>query len=170
VLATATVSPWVRVPLVIVIGLAVQTTLFTDLQPFDALADVMLLLALAAGMVSGPRDGALCGFGAGFAYDLLLRTPFGLSALTYALAGYGAGYLQARMSVAPWWIGSLVMGAASATSIVGYAVIGSVFGLKDAVNLHLITVMGVVGVVNGLLAMPAIWVQRWALAGSDRAL
>jgi len=166
-LATATVSPWVRVPLVIVIGLAVQTTLFTDLQPFDALADVMLLLALAAGMVSGPRDGALCGFGAGLAYDLLLRTPFGLSALTYALAGYGAGYLQARVSAARWWMGSLVIAAASAVSIVGYAVIGSVFGLKDAVNLHLITVMGVVGVVNAFLAMPALWVQRWALSGTE---
>ena len=49
-----------------------------------------------SGMVAGPRDGALCGFFIGFVYDLMLRTPFGLSALAYALIGYAAGYLQAR--------------------------------------------------------------------------
>jgi rod shape-determining protein MreD len=168
VLATAA-KPWVRVPLVILVGLAVQTTLFADLQPFDALADVMLLLTLAAGVVGGPRDGAVCGFVAGLAYDCLLRTPFGLSALTYALAGYGAGYLQAMVSSARWWMGSLIMGAASAVSIAGYAFIGTVFGLKDAVNMHLVTVMAVVGVVNTVLAMPALWVVRWALRGQVKA-
>src|SRR5262245_51228718 len=140
-LATSTVKPWIRVPSVIVVALAIQTTLFTDLQPFDALADIMLLLALAAGVVVGPRNGALVGFITGVAYDLMLRTPFGLSALTYALAAYGAGYLQAMVSAGSWWSSMFVMGAASAVAIAGYAVIGTVFGLKDAVNVHLITVM-----------------------------
>ena len=161
--------PWVRVPLVTVAVLAVQLSLFTDMRPFDALADVMLLLVLASGMVAGPRDGALCGFFIGFVYDLMLRTPFGLSALAYALIGYAAGYLQAVVSSAPWWIGMLIMGAASAVSVAIYATIGTVFGLRDAVNLHLVTVMIVVGAVNLLLAIPALWVQRWALLGQDRS-
>ena len=163
-----TARPWIRVPLVIVVGLAVQTTFFSDMQPFDALADIMLLLAIAAGAVAGPRDGAVCGFFTGLAYDFVLRTPFGLSALTYALAGYGAGYLQEWMSSARWWMASLVVGATSAVAIAGYAVIGTVFGLKDAVNPHLLTVMAVVGAVNVVLAMPALWVQRWALLGRQR--
>src|SRR3954471_11856828 len=160
--------PWVRVPLVTVAVLAVQLSLFTDMRPFDAVADVMLLLVLASGIVAGPRDGALCGFFIGFVYDLMLRTPFGLSALAYALIGYAAGYLQAVVSAAPWWIGMLIMGAASAVSVFVYATIGTVFGLRDAVDVHLVTVMLVVGVVNLLLAVPALWVQRWALLGSDR--
>jgi len=161
--------PWVRVPLVTVAALAVQLSLFTDMRPFDALADIMLLLVLASGMVAGPRDGALCGFFIGFVYDLMLRTPFGLSALAYALIGYAAGYLQAVVSSAPWWIGMLIMGAASAASVAVYATIGTVFGLRDAVNVHLVTVMVVVGVVNLLLAIPALWVQRWALLGQERS-
>jgi len=165
---TIAVRPWVRVPLVTLLALAVQLSLFTDMRPFDAVADVMLLLVLASGMVAGPRDGALCGFFIGFVYDLMLRTPFGLSALAYALIGYGAGYLQAVVSSAPWWIGMLIMGAASAVGVFVYATIGTVFGLRDAVNVHLVTVMLVVGVVNLLLAVPALWVQRWALLGSDR--
>jgi len=164
---TLAARPWVRVPLVTVVALAVQLSLFTDMRPFDAVADVMLLLVLAAGMVAGPRDGALCGFFIGFVYDLMLRTPFGLSALAYALIGYAAGYLQAVMSSAPWWIGMLIMGAASAVGVAIYATIGTVFGLRDAVNPHLLTVMIVVGVVNLLLAVPALWVQRWALLGKD---
>jgi rod shape-determining protein MreD len=168
VLATTVTSPWLRVPLVTIVALAIQLSFFTDMRPFDAVADVMLLLVLAAGMVAGPRDGALCGFGMGIAYDLMLRTPFGLSALTYAMVGYAAGYLQAIVSAAPWWLGMLVMGAASAVAVACYAAIGTVFGLKDAVNVHLLTVMGVVGVVNLLLAVPGLWVQRWALLGHDR--
>ena len=167
-LLTVASSRWVRFPLVIIVALAVQRSLFTDMRPLDAIADIMLLLVLAAGMVSGPRDGAICGFVIGIAYDLMLRTPFGLSALTYAMVGYAAGYLQALVSAAPWWAAMLIMGAASAVSIAGYAVVGTVFGLRDAVNLHLITVMGVVGVINLLLAMPALWVQRWALLGGER--
>jgi len=62
----------------------------------------------------------------------------------------------------------LIMGAASAVGVFVYATIGTVFGLRDAVNVHLVTVMLVVGVVNLLLAVPALWVQRWALLGSDR--
>jgi len=165
---TLAARPWVRVPLVTVVVLAVQLSLFTDMRPFDALADVMLLLVLASGIVAGPRDGALCGFFIGFVYDLMLRTPFGLSALAYALIGYAAGYLQAIVSSAPWWISMLIMGAASAVSVAIYAAIGTVFGLRDAVNLHLVTIMVVVGVVNLLLAVPALWVQRWALLGQER--
>jgi len=166
---TLAARPWVRVPLVTVVALAVQLSLFTDMRPFDAIADVMLLLVLASGMVAGPRDGALCGFFIGFVYDLMLRTPFGLSALSYALIGYAAGYLQAVVSSAPWWIGMLIMGAASAVSVFVYATIGTVFGLRDAVNLHLVTVMLVVGAVNMLLAIPGLWVQRWALLGGERS-
>ena len=110
--------------------LPIQLSLFTDMRPFDAIADVMLLLVLASGMVAGPRTARLCGFFIGVVYDLMLRTPFGLSALTYALIGYAAGYLQAVVSSAPWWIGMLIMGAASAVAVAGYAAVGSVFGLK----------------------------------------
>jgi len=165
---TTTASPWVRAPLVVLVALAVQTTFFSDVRPFGALADVMLLLALTAGMVGGPRDGALYGFGAGLAYDLMLRTPFGLSALTYLLVGYGAGYLQNLVSAARWWSTMLIVAAASAVSVVLYALIGTVFGLRDVVNPHLVTVMAVVGVVNGLLAVPVLWVQRWALLARGR--
>jgi rod shape-determining protein MreD len=165
---TLAARPWVRLPLVTLVALAIQLSLFTDMRPFDALADIMLLLVLAAGMVAGPRDGALCGFFIGVVYDLMLRTPFGLSALAYALIGYAAGYLQAVVSSAPWWIGMLIMGAASAVSVAIYAAIGTVFGLRDAVNFHLVTVMLVVGVVNLLLAVPALWVQRWTLLGGER--
>jgi rod shape-determining protein MreD len=166
---TLAARPWVRVPLITVVALAVQLSLFTDVRPFDAIADVMLLLVLASGIVAGPRDGALCGFFIGFVYDLMLRTPFGLSALSYALVGYAAGYLQAVVSSAPWWIGMLIMGAASAVSVFVYATIGTVFGLRDAINIHLVTVMLVVGVVNMLLAVPALWIQRWALLGGERS-
>ena len=107
--------------------------------------------------------GALCGFGTGVAYDLLLHTPFGLSALVYAAVGFACGFLQANVAVAPWWFTMGVVAAASAVGIAFYAFVGTVFGLQGAVNLHLVVVILVVSVLNGLLAVPMLGVERWAL-------
>ena len=51
----------------------------------------MLLLAISAGIAAGPEWGALTGFIAGIAFDLVLQTPFGLSALSYCIVGYLVG-------------------------------------------------------------------------------
>jgi rod shape-determining protein MreD len=156
-------SPWLRTPLVVVVALSIQTTLLADVRPFGAHADVLLLLSIGAGLVAGSQVGVLTGFLTGLAYDLLLQTPFGLSALTYGVAGYVAGYFTLNAAVAPWYIVMGLVAALSAAAIVFYAVVGTVFGLQGAIVLHLIVVILVVSIVNGLLAPPALWVQRWAL-------
>jgi rod shape-determining protein MreD len=163
VLASVTASPWVRVPLVVFVALALQTGVAADVRPFGATADIMVLLAVCGGFVGGPQRGAGCGFFIGIAYDLVLNTPFGLSALTYGLAGYACGFLQIGVAAAPWWIGMLAVGGASAVATALYALIGTVFGLQDAITLHLITIVAVVGVVNVALAPLGLAAQRWAL-------
>jgi rod shape-determining protein MreD len=156
-------SPWIRFPLVAMVALVLQTTLFTDLRPFGALGDVMLLLSICAGLAAGPQLGAVCGFGSGLAYDLMLRTPFGLSALTYAVTGFACGYLQANLVVAPWWLAMGVVAAASVGAVAFYAVVGTVFGLEHVIRPHLIVVILVVSVLNGLFAVPVLGICRWAL-------
>jgi rod shape-determining protein MreD len=170
VLATLTASPWLRLPLVVIAALAVQTSVATDVRPFHAAADVMVLVAVCGGFVAGPQQGALVGFVTGLAYDLVLHTPFGLSALTYALAAYTCGYLQAGVAAARWWLAALAVGAASAGAEALYALLGTVFGLEDALTLHLLTIVAVVGVVNVLLAPLGLFVMRWALHGGDHRL
>lgn len=161
-------SPWVRVPLVLFVALGLQTSVLADVRPFGVALDVMLLLAVAAGLAAGPERGAVVGFVYGIAFDLVLQTPFGLSALSYGLAAFGIGYVQLSVLRAGRWIPMLAVAAASAAALAFYAVAGSVLGLQDVLSDNLVLVVAVVSVVNGLLAPVALRIQRWALLAGDR--
>src|SRR5437868_12880721 len=83
-----------KVPLVLLLFLIVELTVLDRLRVFGAGPDIMLLLAVVAGIVGGPRVGALFGFAAGIILDLFLETPMGLSALVFCLVGYSVGNIQ----------------------------------------------------------------------------
>ena len=78
-----------KVPLILLLFLVIELTVLDRLRVFGAGPDVMLLLAVVAGIVGGPRVGALFGFASGFVLDLFLETPMGLSALVYGISGSG---------------------------------------------------------------------------------
>jgi cell shape-determining protein MreD len=99
----------------------------------------------------------------------MLNTPFGLSALVYGLAAYSVGFVQLQVSKSGWWIPMAAVGAASSLAMIGFALIGSLFGVERLVNGHLLWVAFVVGLINALLAPLAIRIERWALEGGDRA-
>ncbi|MCB0972695.1 MAG: rod shape-determining protein MreD, partial [Acidimicrobiales bacterium] len=70
-----------RGSLLIVGALTLQVCLFSRFSFDGARPDVMVLVAVMAGLVAGPDRGAILGFAAGLAFDVVLTTPLGLSAL-----------------------------------------------------------------------------------------
>ena len=94
----------VRVSLVLVIALVLEVSIAPMFRLFGVQGDLMLLIAIVAGLAAGPDRGAAIGFASGLAYDLMLQTPFGLSALTYALVAFTVGSLQDSVLRAAWWI------------------------------------------------------------------
>ena len=58
----------------------------------------------------------------------MLQTPFGLSALTYALVAYLVGSLQDSVLRAAWWIPVATATAASVVGVILYGVLGTVLG------------------------------------------
>ena len=87
----------IRLGLVIVICVVLQTTLFTHLRIDGVAPDVGLVAVLAVAYEDGADTGAMFGFIMGLAIDLFLTTPLGLSALSYAITGYAVGVFQAGM-------------------------------------------------------------------------
>ena len=81
-----------------------QVGLFAQLPVDGARADVMILLGIAAGFVGGPERGAIVGFAAGLAIDLVLPTPLGLSALVYCIVGYLVGRISGTCRRSSWWL------------------------------------------------------------------
>lgn len=153
-----------RVPLVLVLALILDTTLLTEIRIAGVMPDLMLLLAVAAGLEAGPTTGALVGFVSGMMADLVLPTPMGLSALVFTLVGYGVGITKGGLLRDAWWFPMFVAFVACSAGEGLFAVVGTVIGEAALINAHLGTIMLVVGATDGLLALPTQRVVRWSLA------
>lgn len=154
-----------RTSLVLVVVLAVQLGIAARLEVFGAQGDLLLLVAVCAGLAAGPDRGAIVGFAAGMSFDLLLQSPFGLSALTYCVVAYAAGSLQDSVLRAAWWIPVSTAVAASALGVILYGVFGTMVG-EDLLSLDLLRIAAVVGVLNGVVAPIVLRIVRWSTGSS----
>jgi len=161
--------PRAKIPLVLLLFLVLHLTVLSRLRVAGAAPDVMLLLAIAAGVVGGPQLGALLGFAAGLTLDLFLETPLGLSALVFCLVGYAVGNIQGGVLRASWWIPLLTALVASVAGELAYALVATVVGQPHLVTLHLLVIALVVGVFNAIAAPIALRLVRWGATGPDRA-
>lgn len=155
-----------RISLVLVVALTGQLGVASRLEVFGVQGDLLLLVAVCAGLAAGPDRGATIGFAAGISFDLLLQSPFGLSALTYAIVAYVAGSLQDSVLRAAWWIPVSTAAAASALGVILYGVFGTMVG-EDLLALSLARIALVIGALNALAAPLALPVVRWATGTSD---
>ena len=160
-------DPRLRMPIMLITALLVQTTVFSRLRFFDVMPDFMLLVAVAGGITAGPTRGAALGFASGMLIDLFLPTPLGLSALVFTLVGYWVGIANSGVLRSAWYIPMLTAGAASVAGVVFYAVVGSVLG-ERMISGHLATIAAVVGVSNAVLAPLAVRLVDWSF-GSHKA-
>lgn len=156
----------VRTSVVVVAALTVQLGVAPSLGLFGVQGDLLLLVAVAAGMAAGADRGAILGFAAGLSYDLMLQTPFGLSALTYAIVAYLVGGLQDSVLRASWWIPVGTAMVASAVGVILYGVIGTVLG-EELVGFELLRVAVIVGLLNTIVAPVMITAMRWATGSTD---
>ncbi len=155
-----------RVSLLLVLALTFQLSVASRVEVLGVQGDVMLLVAVAAGLATGPDRGATLGFFAGLSFDLLLQSPFGLSALTYAIVAYVAGSLQDSVLRAAWWIPVVTAATASALGVILYGVFGTVVG-EDLLEMSLLRIALVVGTLNALAAPIVLRAVRWATGTSD---
>jgi len=156
-----------KICLVVFVALLVQSTVGVGISILGVHLDLMLLLPIAAGIGGDAEEGAVMGFVAGIAADLLLPTPFGLSALVYCLVGFVVGYSTGSIVREVWWFTPVVALAASAVAVMLYAVLGAVLGQDQFLQLNLAAIVGVVSIANAILILPAIRVVRWALPSAD---
>jgi rod shape-determining protein MreD len=151
-----------RLPPVLLVAVVLHTALAPQLRIGDVAADVMLLVAAAAGVAAGPDRGAVVGFFAGLLADCFLQTPFGLTALAYCLVGWGVGSFQSTILHAAVWIPMATVAVASAAGVLLYAGLGAVVGQGHLLSSRLVGIIVVVALVNALLTPVAVRVLRWA--------
>lgn len=159
-----TAATRLRLPLVVIAVLVLQTSLLWRLHIVGVIPDAMLLIAVCAGVSGGSERGAVAGFASGIAIDLYLQTtPLGLSALVFSLVGYGVGVLAAGTVRSAWWLPVLIVAGASAAGEVMFGLSAAVVGQPELVRLHLLVVAGVVALVNAVLAPVGLRLSGWAV-------
>ena len=153
----------IRIPVLVAGVLILHLTVLSRFHPIGVRPDVLLLLAICAGLAGGAERGAAIGFTIGLLGDLYLETPLGLSALVFAIVGFCVGLIQGGILRAAWWIGPATAFAASAAGVIGFAVAGAMVGLGYLVEPRVALIAAVVATVNALLALPMIRAATWAL-------
>jgi rod shape-determining protein MreD len=157
-----TTQRWVavRAALVLVVALVLQVSLVSDLRVAGAIGDLMLVVVVAAGLTGGADRGVTYGFAAGLLYDLVLDTPFGLTALTYAVVGYGVGVVGMALGRTSGWWPVLIAAAAGMAQSVLYTcigiLIGTAFPLGDVPGIGL-----ALAAMAALLVVPALRLLWW---------
>lgn len=157
----------VRYGLLILTAAILQRAVFAELRIDGAVADALLILAVAAGVVSGTERGATVGFCCGLALDLMVTTPFGLGAISYLVAGAMAGMLETALVRSARWLTMAIAAISAAVGVGVFALLGTILGQAQMLGRHLLVVMAVVAVSTAILVLPFARACRWADKDAD---
>jgi rod shape-determining protein MreD len=161
-----------RVALVVLLLLLVQSTVMLSIRYHGMHPDILWLLPITAALLAGPETGAIVGFWSGLAFDLVLPTPFGLSALVGCLLGFSMGVATPAVDRRAVWLRPVaaVIGCVAADML--FAVLGAIFGQQQMVQIDFFSLFLVVAVSSALLVLPVNRLMRWALSaeGDRRSL
>jgi rod shape-determining protein MreD len=157
----------IRLVLVVISLVVLQTAVFTHLRIFGAVPDLTLVATVAMAYEEGPMSGAIFGFAAGLATDLFLSTPLGLSALSFALTGYAVGLFQSGMIRESRGIASVLGGVGGLVGNTIFLIVGSIAGHDELFALHNVQIVIVASLYDALVAIAVFPFVRWAVRDAD---
>ncbi|HET8565458.1 MAG TPA: rod shape-determining protein MreD [Solirubrobacterales bacterium] len=89
----------VRLVAIIVAGVILQLSFFSQVALFHVSPDVLPALVVVLGLFGGTLTGAVVGFSVGFLLDCLLIAPLGGGSLVLLATGYLAGLFRERFEI-----------------------------------------------------------------------
>jgi len=89
----------VRLVAIVIGGVVLQLSFFSQVTLFHVSPDVLPALVVVLGLFGGSLTGAVCGFSVGFLLDCLLIAPLGGGSLVLLATGYLAGLFRERFEI-----------------------------------------------------------------------
>ena len=154
--------PAVRYFIVISVSAFLQYAVFNQFRLADVSADLLLVVAIAAGINAGAERGAVVGFVSGLCLDLMVVTPFGLGAISGLVAGVVAGRLEAATVHSARWLTMTIAVLSSGAGVLTFVISGSLLGRSEMWSLRVLAVIAIVGISSAILVFPMIRACRWA--------
>ena len=161
-----------RLILITLVLLLVQSTVIVSVRIDGVHPDLVWLLPITAALLDGPETGAIVGFWTGLAFDLVLPTPFGLSALVGCILGYAVGLSTGRVDQRAAWFTPVAAVIGSVAADMLFAVLGAILGQQQMVQINFFALALVVAVSSAIFVIPINAMMRWALfpEGNRRSL
>ena len=110
--------------------LLIQIAVIPHFRVAGYVIDLPLIAVLLISLRLSAPNGALTGFLVGIAIDLVIHTPFGMTALTFSLAGYAAGTISSQIVERNMATRALATALLAATTTTIFACIGALIGLE----------------------------------------
>jgi rod shape-determining protein MreD len=142
----------VRLGLVILGAVLLQTTLFTHLRIDGVGPEVGLVCVLAVAYEEGADSGAIFGFTMGLAMDLFSPTPLGLLAMTYAITGYAVGVFQAGIVRSTPWIAPILGGVGGLFGGLVFIFVGALVGEQGYLSMASFKTILIAALYDALIA------------------
>jgi rod shape-determining protein MreD len=141
------------ISVLIVLAVAVQSTLLTLTTIQGVIPQLVLVLMVSLAYLEGERVGVVAGFASGLLLDLLLPpgSIMGLTALVYTLVGYGVGSLRQFAPPDAVWVPVFTVALASAAAEVSYASLTVILGGRFVGIDLTLKIAGLVTLYNTLL-------------------
>lgn len=148
---------------VIVVALILQVGLVSQLRIFGVIPDIMVVLAVCAGLTGGGPRGSVVGFWLGLAFDIpRTEHPLGLSALAYCLVAFIAGVAQVVVLQSGRLISMAIVAAGSMVGVLMFATESELFGGNGLTNPDLWRIVLVTGLVGAATSRIGLRVAGWA--------
>lgn len=158
-----------RLSLLVVFAVVLQTTVFTELRLWGGGVWLGLLLVIAVAFTAGSNVGAIFGFVCGLIFDLFLTgTPLGLSALAYALTGYGIGLFEGSMLRSGPLVTPIFAAGGTAFGILVFITGSAILGDSGVLGARSIGVLLVSVLANAAVAPLVFPAVTWAMSDGER--
>jgi rod shape-determining protein MreD len=124
----------VRIVLVVVLGVILQLSFFSQVALFHVSPDLLPALVVCFGLLGGTMSGAVAGFSVGLLLDCLLVAPLGGDSLVLLAVGYAAGAYRERFPMPSRLIPPLLCAAFTLLAEVGFGAVQAMLGIDSAVS------------------------------------
>jgi rod shape-determining protein MreD len=157
-----------RLFLLLVFTVIVQTTLSPYVTVLGAKPDVALIVVVSLAMMRGPVWGASVGFAMGLLLDIALVQTMGVSSLLYTLAGYFGGRYAESVDPDAWLPPLVSVFVVTLAEQLLMALFMFLVGVEASVGFVVLKVVLPVAILNALLAPPVFIVCRRWLGGEQK--
>jgi cell shape-determining protein MreD len=156
-------GPLVRVIPVGLVLLALQRTIFVDVQVAGVIVQIVMAMSAAAGVAGGSERGAIVGFTLGVMYDLAEGTPLGSTATAMTIAGIVGGLLALIAADPHWWLEAIFTALGTAAGVAMIPVLRAFIGESDPFQPELPLVVLVTASAAAVMSPLLVPLARWCL-------